>query len=63
MILYEIAEKTKERVEHMKNEVPLEEVRRKALSMPVNKEFSFYEALKKDSISKKLLGSKNRKWC
>ena len=52
MILYEIAEKTKERVEHMKNEVPLEEVRRKALSMPVNKEFSFYEALKKDSISK-----------
>lgn len=50
MILDEIVAKTKERMEQVMKEVPLEEIKRKALSMDPNTGFPFEKALKKDQI-------------
>lgn len=51
MILQEIAEKTRERIEAQKKIVSLEEIKAKAESLPVSQEFPFLKALKKDGIS------------
>lgn len=51
MILDEIAEKTRERIEKQKQKVSLEEIKEKALAMDINQEFPFLEALKQDDIA------------
>jgi len=51
MILQEIAEKTKERIEFEKKKVSLEEIKSKALSMPVSNDFRFKEALRQRRLN------------
>lgn len=51
MILFEIAEKTKERIAEEKKKLPIEELRRQAESMPVSYGFAFCDALKAPGIS------------
>lgn len=51
MILDEIAERTRERVEHSKQKVSLEEMKQKALDIITTKPFAFEKALKADGIS------------
>lgn len=51
MILDEIAAKTRERIALEKEKCPLEELKALAESMPVNREFPFEKALKKDGMS------------
>lgn len=51
MILEEIAEKTKIRVEQAKKRVPLSEMRRQAEALPVGETFPFEEELKRPGIS------------
>lgn len=50
-ILEEIAEKTRERVASCKEQKPLEQVKREALSMDANTGYPFEKALKKEGIS------------
>ena len=51
MILQEIAEKTKERIEFEKKKVSLEEIKSKALSMPVSNDFRFKAALRQRRLN------------
>lgn len=51
MILDEIAAKTRERVARCKENVSLEEMKKKALSLPAETRFSFEKQLKKDGVS------------
>lgn len=51
MILEEIAEKTRRRIDGEKKMLPLTELRRQAESIPIKEEFPFYNALKMDGIS------------
>lgn len=50
-ILDEIAEKTKVRIQELKNQKSLEQIRQEAYSMKLNTGFPFEEALRKDGIS------------
>ncbi len=51
MILDEIADYTKTRVEECKRKTPLEEMKRIALDTPAKSDFPFYKALSKESLS------------
>lgn len=51
MILDEIAEKTRYRVNECKKQIPLETVRREAEALPNDDDFPFYKALKTPGIS------------
>ena len=51
MILDEIAAKTRERVARCKENVSLEEMKKKALSLPAETGFPFEKQLKKDGVS------------
>lgn len=51
MILEEIAQKTRARVETLKQNIPLEDVRAKALALPVTGDFPFEKALAAPEIS------------
>lgn len=51
MILEEIAEKTIQRIEERKKEVPLEEVRRAAEALPVSGDFPFEKALRAEGLT------------
>lgn len=51
MILEMIAQANRERYEKIMQTVSLEEIKQKAISMEINKEFPFEKALKKDGIS------------
>ncbi len=51
MILDEIAERTRERIALEKKKISLHEMRHMAEEMPVNGEFPFYKALKRQGIS------------
>lgn len=51
MILDKITEKTRERVEDLKKETSLDEIKEKALSCEINNDFPFEKALKKDGMS------------
>ena len=50
-ILEEIAQKTKERIEAKKKELPLEVLKEKAQKMDANTGFPFEKALKKEGVS------------
>ncbi|MFI3116015.1 MAG: indole-3-glycerol phosphate synthase TrpC [Clostridia bacterium] len=50
-VLDAIAEKTKERIEKEKKMLPLEEIKKKALSLDVKNDFPFEKALKKDDMA------------
>ena len=51
MILDEIAAKTRERVEELKQEIPLSEIRARAERLPNKKDFPFLKALSGNDIS------------
>ncbi|WP_034784892.1 indole-3-glycerol phosphate synthase TrpC [Eubacterium xylanophilum] len=51
MILDEIADCTRTRVEECKRKTPLDEMKRIALDMPAKSDFPFYKALSKESLS------------
>jgi len=51
MILDEIVEKTKQRIEERKKEIPLSEIRRAAEALPVSGEFPFEEALRREGLT------------
>lgn len=51
MILDQIVESTRKRVEDMKRKQPLEKIKEIAESMPANKNFVFEEVLRKDELS------------
>ena len=51
MILETIAQANRERYAEIEKQIPLEEIKNKALSMNINDEFPFEKALAKDGIS------------
>lgn len=51
MILDEIAEKTRRRIEERKKEVPLPEIRQAAEALPVSGEFPFEKALRREGLT------------
>ena len=51
MILETLADLTRKRVETRKQSAPLEEIKEKALALPVSSEFAFEAALRKQGIS------------
>ncbi|MDE5872390.1 MAG: indole-3-glycerol-phosphate synthase TrpC, partial [Lachnospiraceae bacterium] len=51
MILDEIAQKTRERINLEKQKLPLTELRRMAEELPVSGEYPFYKAIKKQGMS------------
>ncbi|MCM1287627.1 MAG: indole-3-glycerol phosphate synthase TrpC [Clostridium sp.] len=51
MILDEIAQKTRERINLEKQRLPFAELRRMAEALPANREYPFYKALKKQEMS------------
>ena len=50
-ILEEIAEKTRERIEELKKQKPLDEVKKQALAIEVSDEYPFEKAIKEGSLS------------